>query len=1153
MEFSRLRLTGFKSFVDPTDLYIDPGLTGIVGPNGCGKSNIVEALRWVMGENAPRQMRSSEMDEVIFAGTAGRPARNMAEVLLTLDNAERDAPSAYNEGPEINVARRIERGSGSQFRVNGRDVRARDVQTLFADAASGSRTTAIVNQGQVGDLVSAKPAERRRVLEDAAGIAGLHARRHEAELRLRAAETNLDRLEDVIGTLEEQHRGLKRQARQATRYRNLSGRIRRAEAALLHRRWATVTREMADAQDALALAESEVVEITGTVARATAAREDAATAIPPLRDAERRAAEALQTLLVKRDGLELEARRTAQTVEALELQIRQLEGDASGARGRAADAEEALARLAAELQDIAARERDHGQALADLTGRLADARQADEAAERTLAAALADLTEANARRSALEQRVAETRARQERIATRRGELAKEEAKHGPLREFELALADAEAGSAAAEIGIRDAQAALESADSERARTASGDEEARLALRAAEAEVDRAKSEIDALATLLDLGDSGLWPPMIDAVAVEPGYEIALGAALGDDLLASGDEAAPVHWRESATGAEPPALPPGVPALSGVVDAPAALRLRLSQIGLVDDEADGDALSGHLAQGQRLVARSGALWRWDGYRVAAGTPTTAAKRMAQRNRLEELRGTLAVLQESRASAASTAETTGGRLRRASAAEEAARAARRDAETALAAAKAVESEAAAALAGERSFRKSAADAEAGMAAELAEAEAALAAAGEDLESLPDSTLQSEAVERARRALEETRGRVAVLGQDYQRKVADAEQRARRKTSIESDIEAWRARAAAAERDIEGFAARISEAEAERAALAERPAALLREGETLAADIAEASGERERCAGALADAEARLEDMARSLKADESRLAARREERVRREAEVEQAKHALDGVAARVRERLGCTPEAIEETAGIDGQAEPQDADALQARLDKLNRERENIGPVNLRADIEAAELDTRIADLHGEREDLLGAIAKLRHGIAGLNREGRERLLAAFETIDAHFRTVFARLFGGGSARLALTDSEDPFESGLEVMASPPGKRLQSMSLMSGGEQALTAISLLFAVFLTNPSPVCVLDEVDAPLDDNNVDRFCNLLDEICRDGETRFLLITHHRLTMARMDRLYGVTMPEPGVSRLVSVDLMAAERLREPA
>ena len=1153
MEFTRLRLTGFKSFVDPTDIHIDPGLTGIVGPNGCGKSNIVEALRWVMGENAPRQMRSSEMDEVIFAGTAGRPARNMAEVLLSLDNAARKAPAAHNEGPEIDVTRRIERGSGSQFRINGREARARDVQTLFADAASGARTTAIVNQGQVGDLVSAKPAERRRVLEDAAGITGLHARRHEAELRLRAAETNLERLEDVIGALEEQHRGLKRQARQATRYRNLSDRIRRTEASLLHRLWLAVTRAMAEAQEALTLAETAVVEGTGGVVRATGAHEEAADALPPLRTAEREAAEALQMLLVKRDGLDQEARRVAQAVQALDLRIRQLEGDATGARARRSDAEDALARLAAEAEDIAAREEGHDAALAALDGGRADARKADEAAEAAHAAAMRDLTAAEASRNALERRVAEARTRRERIAARARQLGEDEAKHGPLGRFEQALAEADAATAAARDELERSQAALDAAEAKRVRAVAGDDAARAALREAEAGLGKAKSETDTLAALLDLGESELWPPVIDTIAVEPGYEVALGAALGDDLLASGDEAAPAHWREPPPGVEPPPLPPGALPLSDFVDSPAALRLRLSQIGLVADRAEGDSLVPRLAPGQRLVARTGALWRWDGYRVAAGTPTAAAKRMEQRNRLEDLRGTLGELDAAVARAASAANATGERLRAAVAAEETGRAARRDAETALAGARSVETEAAAALAGERSYRRSAEEARTGMAVELDEAHAALAAAEEELDALPDSTLQSEAVERTRKTLEDARGRVARIGQNYQRQVAEGEQRARRRTAIDSELESWRGRATAANRDIGGFAARIDEASGERAALMERPEALARERDALAGEIAEADLRRERAAGALADADARLEEAARTLRGAEGRLAERREERVRREGDLEQERQRMDAVAERVRERLGCSPEAILETAGIEPDAELPDAETLDARLEKLNRERDNIGPVNLRADIEASELDTRIGEMQGEREDLLGAIARLRHGIAGLNREGRDRLLAAFEAINGHFRTIFTRLFGGGSARLELTAAEDPFESGLEVMASPPGKRLQSMSLMSGGEQALTAISLLFAVFLTNPAPVCVLDEVDAPLDDNNVDRFCNLLEEIARAGETRFLLITHHRLTMARMDRLYGVTMPEPGVSQLVSVDLMAAERLREPA
>ena len=1153
MEFSRLRLTGFKSFVDPTDIHIDPGLTGIVGPNGCGKSNIVEALRWVMGENAPRQMRSSEMDEVIFAGTADRPARNMAEVMLSLDNSTREAPSAYNEGPEINVTRRIERGSGSRFRVNGREVRARDVQTLFADAASGARTTAIVNQGQIGDLVNAKPAERRRVLEDAAGITGLHARRHEAELRLRAAETNLERLEDVIEALEEQHRGLKRQARQATRYRNLSARIKSAEASLLHRRWLAATQAMTEAQEALTRAESEVAEDASAAARATTGHEEAANALPPFRAAEREAADALRSLEVKRDGLDQEAQRVSQAVQALDLRIRQLEGDAESARDRRSDAEGALSRLGAEAEDIAAREEGHDAALAALAGELAEAGKADEAAQVAHAAAMRELTAADASRSALERRVDEARARRARIAARQRELAEDEAKHRPIAQFEQALAEAEVATAAARADLERVQAGLDDAEAERARAASADDEAQAALRGAESALEKAKSEIATLAALLDLEESELWPPVIDMIVVEPGYEVALGAALGDELLASGDAAAPTHWRETANGADRPPLPPGARPLSEFVEAPTALHRRLSQIGLIADQQAGDALASRLVQGQRLVSRSGALWRWDGYRVVAGTPTAAAKRMEQRNRLEDLRGTLDGLEATFWRATEAANATGDRLRTAVATEESARSARRDAESALADARAAQTEAVAELSGERSYRRSTQEARSSLAVEGDEADAALATAVEELDALPDSTFQNEAVERTRRALDEARERVTGVSQRHQRSIADGEQRARRRTAIDFELESWRGRAAAAERDMAGFAARVSEAAAERAKLMERPDALARERDTLSSAIAEAHLRRERAAGTLSDAEVRLEDAARAMRAAESRLADKREERVRREAEIDRHRQLMDTVSDRVRERLGCSPEAILETVGIEPDADLPDTDVLEARLEKLNRELGNMELPNFRADIEAAELDTRIAEMNGEREDLLGAIARLRHGIAGLNREGRERLLAAFETIDRHFRSIFTRLFGGGGARLELTEADDPFESGLEVMASPPGKRLQSMSLMSGGEQALTAISLLFAVFLTNPAPVCVLDEVDAPLDDNNVDRFCNLLDEIARGGETRFVLITHHRLTMARMDRLYGVTMPEPGVSQLVSVDLMAAERLREPA
>ncbi len=1153
MKFSRLRLAGFKSFVEPTDLYIEPGLTGIVGPNGCGKSNIVEALRWVMGEHAPRRMRTPEMDSVIFAGTAGRPARNMAEVLLTLDNADRSAPAAYNEGPQIDVARRIERGSGSQFRVNGRETRARDVQTLFADVASGPRTTAIVDQGQVGDLVNARPAERRRILEDAAGITGLHARRHEAELRLRAAEANLENLEDVIGALEEQHRGLKRQARQASRYRNLSDRIRQAEASLFHRRWVSAARARKDAEEALALAEDAVAENTVIVSRATAAREDAANAIPPLRDAEREAADALRTLEVRRDGLALEAGRTAQAIEALDRQIGQLEGDVAGARGRRSDAEEALARLAAEVGDIAARKDDREAILAALSRQLAEAAEAAAEAGRAHAAALRTLAEADARRKELKRRAADTRKRRGRVVGQQQQFAKEEAKHGPLVQFERSLTDAEAETAAARTRLDAARTVLETADTERERAVSDDQDARRDLRRAETRADRAKAEIDGLTDLLRPNGSEQWPRMIDAVSVEPGCEAALGAALGDDLLASTDQAAPTHWREQGGDTGAPPLPPGVRPLSDFVDAPAALRVRLSQTGLTDREADGEALAPRLVQGQRLVARTGALWRWDGYRMAPGTPTAAARRMEQRNRLNELRAAHAALEAGREQAAATAEMTGRRLTAAIAAEAAARTARQDAETSLARARNAQSDAAAALAGERSYRVSAERVRQDMAVELEEADAALKAAERELETLPRTGLPNAAAERAQTALEAARRHAAEIERDYRREVDDADLSAKRAAAIEEEAASWRGRAAAAERNIKDYASRITDAREQRAALADRPAALAREREALDTEIADAGAHRDHAARTLSDAEARLQSAERSLRDKQALLGEKREERVRCDARVEQAKQGLRTVAEGVRERLGCAPEAVLEIVGMDPDAELPDTAVLEARREKLNRERENMGPPNLRAEIEAAELDARIQEMHSERDDLIGAIAKLRRGISDLNREGRERLTAAFEAVDGHFRTLFTRLFGGGSARLALNESDDPFEAGLEVMASPPGKRLQSMSLMSGGEQALTAISLLFAVFLTNPAPVCVLDEVDAPLDDNNVDRFCDLLQEMARNGETHFLLITHHRVTMARMDRLYGVTMPEPGVSQLVSVDLLAAERLREPA
>ncbi len=1157
MHFTRLRLSGFKSFVDPSEVHIDPGLTGIVGPNGCGKSNVVEALRWVMGETAPTQMRGSEMDDVIFAGASDRPPRNIAEVLLSIDNSDRSAPAAYNEGAEIDVSRRIERGGGSLFRVNGRDVRARDVQTLFADTSTGARSTAIVSQGRIGEMINARPAERRRVLEEAAGITGLHARRHEAELRLRAAETNLERLDDVIGALEERRRALKRQARQASRYRNLSDHIRRAEAMLLHRRWDEATDALASARAGLAQAEEAVAGTAGLVARATAEQEDCAATLPGLRGKEAESAAALQRLLAAREAIDAENRRIGEAQAALAGRLEQLDGDLARERTRRSDAEQALKRLESEQTELNGLEDNAAAAAETLAERLAESDKTAAAAEEDHAESVRVLAGIDSRRGELDRRLQALDAQRLRQRARREDLLRAQADQVSPADLETAFATAESATAAAAGRLEAAQNRLVEAEAARAAAEDEDGAARESLRTAGTDVDRAEAEIAALAALLDAGldagEPGLWPPMIDMVKVTPGYEITLGAALGDDLLAPGDDAAPVHWHDLGPDIEAPPLPAGTRALSEVVSAPPALQRRLAQIGLVEDEAAAQPLAGRLVQGQRLVARSGALWRWDGYRIAAGAPTTAATRMAQRNRLGGLRAASSRLEAAQAAAGARARTTGQALGDTVAADQAARNALREAEAALSAARSAESDRRSRLASARAQRRSNDEALAAATTEMAETEIQFSGAEGERAALPDQAAATEALAAARSRLAALREDAATVRQDYQRHVAEAGARRQRIAAIDAETGSWRGRAADAARHAGDLDSRRQAALAERESLAARPAGLAAGRASLDDEIGAAEADRDRAAGVLADAESRVGQSARALRAAEAQLADDREERVRREAAASQADLAVRAVAERVRERLGGAPEDALAAAGLDETAEIPDTAALETRLERSLREREIMGPVNLRAEAEAAELDARIATMHEEREDLIGAIARLRQGIAGLNREGRGRLIGAFETVDGHFRAIFTRLFGGGNARLALTEAEDPFECGLEVMASPPGKRLQTMSLMSGGERALSAISLLFAVFLTNPAPICVLDEVDAALDDHNVDRFCDLLNEISGNTETRFLVITHHRVTMARMDRLYGVTMPENGVSQLVSVDLRTAERLRGSA
>lgn len=1150
MQFTRLRLSGFKSFVDSTELVIEPGMTGIVGPNGCGKSNLVEALRWVMGETSAKRMRGDDMDDVIFGGTSNRAARNLGEVALAIDNRTRTAPAGFNEHDELEVTRRIERGSGSDYRINGKLVRARDVQLLFADNASGANSPALVSQGKVAQIISAKPQDRRMLLEEAAGITGLHSRRHEAELRLRAAETNLTRLDDVIGAMDTQLQSLKKQARQAARYRTLSEHIRKAEAVLWHLRWLACQADLERAHAAFATSEEAVRALMLTVTQTTSRRADASAGLPEKRQAEAQAAAALQRLVIAREQLDADEQRVAEQQRGLQARLRQIAGDLGREEALAADAGEALARLEAERDRLIDAQADEEMLEEAARDAVVEAREAVEDLDR----ALTRLTEAvaadEARRTATQRQASELETRAAGLAKR---LADQQAQRATL-EADIAaradLAEAELAVELAEQKLDEAREAAERAERAKSDAEPAQSRAREALSVAESARATLRAEERALNELLTAGVSEEFPPLVDAVTVAPGYEGALAAALGDALTAPLDEASPVHWRRFPPFQALQPFPVGVEPLTGWVSGPPAAGRALAHIGVVEDAATGAALAPALAPGQILVSRDGGAWRWDGFTVQAGAPTAAAVRLKQRNRLAELRDGLELAEE-RVEAAREALDAAKR-----AVEDAAQADRR--------ARDAVREGFAALNGARDRHAKLAreaDAAASRLASLVEVIERLAvdereaAAQRDealalLDALPDPREGRERVNEQRAALAERRALLNEKQSGLDRLTREAQARRQRLAAIQAETASWDTRSTGADGRVAELRARADAAEADIAQLADRPAAIALERHALQDRTFEADKARKRAAEALAEAEGRLTDIETALRQAESGLADARETRARAEAAVAGAMQHQQTLTERIAERLDCAPEDTRAAAELGPDDALPDAGAIEARLDKLTRERDGMGPVNLRAEIEATELEAQITGLHTERADLTAAIARLRQGIASLNREARERLVASFDTVNRNFQDLFIRLFGGGKAHLELVNAEDPLSAGLEIYASPPGKKLQVLSLLSGGEQALTALSLLFAVFRSNPAPICVLDEVDAPLDESNVGRFCDLVEDIARQGDTRFLIITHHRLTMARVDRLFGVTMAERGVSQLVSVDLRAAEELR---
>ncbi|MFL6829768.1 MAG: chromosome segregation protein, partial [Sphingomicrobium sp.] len=1009
---------------------------------------------------------------------------------------------------------------------------------LFADAATGAHSPALVSQGKIGAVISAKPVERRQLLEEAAGISGLHARRKDAEQKLRAAEANLARLGEILGDQEQRAVQLRRQARAAERYRKLTEQIRGVEARLLHARWAEAERaaEAATVEAKVAAEEVErihaaIVEAQGAHERASAELNAKRAALGQLREQGHELAHQLATARARRDTV---ARRLSE-LERLEAS---LAGDIQREEALKGDAARAIANLDVERAAI-------GQRLEDAemhSARIATELSAAEAVSRKAEAALAELL---ARQAAMR---AERRVAEAALEAARAQFARTEAERKKLSEQLHALGDgseqlrarqeAEAKAAAASETLSQAEARRLDAETGRAAAAEERDIAESRLASARAALSAARSEHDALARALEHGGGAA----IASLKAEPGYERALAAALGEDADAAIGGDGPRRWQGSDSFAGDPALPAASECLADHAQAPKELQRRLKQVAVADED-----IGQPLAVGQRLVTRDGRLRRWDGF-VATGIGAAAAERLLRVNRLatlaDELPGIEAAVAEASAERDRVLAAMEQCRREAEEARTAALSAERDAREA---ARAIDG-AAAALERIEAQRASLEQRLADLQPVLEAASDAEGAADRSLAALPGPAAIEHQVEAARASAATAASAVAEKRAEAATKAREtAADRERHSTAGREQAE-WRKRQTDAEQRLTAAVERQKQQAAERAELRKEPAEL----DAIIVKLEQANDQSQVQIGEAIAAEREAEEAVAAAASEvagaNERSADTRERRAAAaaRAEAQQARSAEFARAAV--EKFEVVPQRLPEKLGFDAE-EPRNADEEAATLERLTAERERIGPVNLVAEQELADLDTSRTKGAEEAEELTQASHRLRGSIGNLNREGRVRLLDAYEKVDGHFRRLFTTLFDGGQAHLELVESDDPLEAGLEIMAQPPGKRLSTLTLLSGGEQALTAIALIFALFLTNPAPICVLDEVDAPLDDANIERFCDLLDRMTGETDTRYLIVTHNAVTMSRMHRLYGVTMIEKGVSRLVSVDLGGAETL----
>ncbi len=1149
MKFRALKIRGFKGFADPADLPIRDGLSGIVGPNGCGKSNLVEAIGWVMGENRPSAVRSGAMEDVIFSGSATRPAGSSAEVQLVIDNSDRTAPPGFNDDAELVIARRIDRDLGSSFIANGRDVRWRDLQLLFADSATGARSSALISQGRTNDIINSKPSARKGILEDAAGTGGLHRRRHEAELKLTATTQNLERVNDVLGQLGGQITSLKRQAAQAKRYRRLAEDLRNAKARLLYILWYQAASHAQEAELLKSRRATETAKLQAAVLRTTRKRDELSARLEPLRTEATSSEAAVQRIRAESELIQSREASAQQALMQLHQQIKNIKAGIGRENDLYNDAVEHCNRLVQVRQDLIAQDGDFATAHEQISSELSELADALKSREQELDNANRQMAEINSEHNGVDARMGRARTskveceKRERDARRAVNAAEAQLAHASLN-----IKNASGRLSDAETQAAQAEALLQESETIHMQTRTQLAETQKWLSEAESQLGALRTEQRELSRLVrdDASDS---VHLLNHVRVDEGFEAAFGAAFGDDAFApvnvSGTQ---TGWHDVTPDANLPTLPSELEPLADHVDVPPFLERRISQVGLAEASQLAEIMDA-LKPGQRAVTRNGDLVRWDGFMVCGQeTPERTTLRLRQLNRLERLASEIAVSEQKKNAAAERHNQLTAAFTEINKADQDARASRRQAEEALALA---------------NSRLSAAEAESDIAEKtlhslkearkraVVEAEAArdaFAIAEQAIHQLRDVRgIRSEAARLKELVVNARDQKLHMQSQIIALERAHDEREAKLADAV-TEISNWEQRQEqAAQRiaDLTGQHERLQrdlpQAEARPGKLATRRIALVDEI-LMAEEKRAAATDRLR----RAENEARLavheasqadSDCARSL-----------ELKGRADADCANASVKLQETVSAIQNEMNCSPDALGKKLSLDPHSLP-DAELQEIEVNRLQRSRDAIGAVNLMAEQDIVELQEEMDALQREKEDLEAAVNRLWQTIRGLNSEGRERLLTAFETVNTNFRQLFSELFNGGSARLELVEGDDPLDTGLEILCHPPGKRFSTISLLSGGEQTLTAVALIFAFFMANPAPICVLDEVDAPLDDSNVMKFCSMMEKIVQRTGTRFLVITHNPITMSHMDRLYGVTMQEKGVSKMVSVDLTEAEKL----